>query len=47
MGHSGISKGLETLDIHEEIFTSNISQQDNYYSFSINILLRSDDNDGQ
>ena len=40
-------KGLETLDIHEEIFTSNISQQDNYYSFSINILLRSDDNDGQ
>ena len=40
-------KGIETLDIHEEIFTSNISLREDYYNFSINILLRSDDNDGQ
>ena len=39
-------KGIETLDIHEDIFASNISQQDDHYGFSLNIQLRSDDNGG-
>lgn len=39
-------KGIETLDIHEEIFASNISQQNDHYSFSLNIQLRSDGNGG-
>ncbi|NLK43145.1 MAG: PilN domain-containing protein [Tissierellia bacterium] len=39
-------KGLENLGIHEDIFTSNISQQDDHFNFSINIQLRGDDNNG-
>ena len=37
-------KGLESLDDYEEIFVSNISLQNDYYNFSLNITLGSVDN---
>ncbi len=39
-------KGLEYLNIHEEIFISNITLEDTHYNFSINMLLRGEDNNG-
>lgn len=33
-------KGLESIDNYEEIFVSNISKQEDYYNFSLNITLR-------
>lgn len=42
-----LEKGLEDLEIHEDIFVSNISLQDNHYNFSINILLKGVKEDGQ
>ncbi|MDU5080042.1 PilN domain-containing protein [uncultured Tissierella sp.] len=34
-------KGLECIDNYDEIFVSNISKQEDYYNFSLNITLRS------
>ncbi len=39
-------KGLESIDNYEEIFVSNISKQEDYYNFSLNITLRGV-NDGE
>lgn len=33
-------KGLESIDDYEEIFVSNISKQEDYFNFSLNITLR-------
>ncbi|MFA5577013.1 MAG: PilN domain-containing protein [Tissierellaceae bacterium] len=40
-------KGLESLDIDEDIFISNISLQDSHYIFSINLRLRDEEYDGE
>lgn len=40
-------KGLENLDIHEDIFISNISLQETYYNFSVNMVLRGESDDGE
>ncbi len=33
-------KGLECIDNYDEIFVANISKQEDYYNFSLNITLR-------
>ncbi len=40
-------KGLEDLDIHDDIFVSNISQEGLRYNFSINMQLRGEDFNGE
>ncbi|HEY8361446.1 MAG TPA: PilN domain-containing protein [Tissierellaceae bacterium] len=40
-------KRIGILNLYEDIFVSNITQKDGYYSFSINIQLRSGDNYGK
>ncbi|MFA7412200.1 MAG: PilN domain-containing protein [Tissierellaceae bacterium] len=40
-------KGMENLGIHEDIFISNISLQETYYNFSINMVLRGESDDGE
>lgn len=40
-------KGLESLENYEEIFVSNISKQENYYNFSLNISLRGVNEDAE
>lgn len=40
-------KGLESLEDYEEIFVSNISLQNDYYNFSLNITLRGVDDSAE
>lgn len=42
-----LEKGLEDLKDLEEIFISNISLQDDYYNFTINITLKDVDENGE
>ena len=42
-----LEKGLEDLDDLEEIFISNISLEEDFYNFTININLKDVDGDGE
>lgn len=42
-----LEKGLEDLEDAEEIFISNISLEEDFYNFSININLKDVDGDGE